>query len=116
MDAGDGDEQKTLEAFSAEQSKASLGFTPPIWMVSARLALEAEQTSARDEALWKASGFNQLEQYITDALGDKARQRQKLETPLQIARNVLTVANAQVREQKNALSSYRRSVQNVKNQ
>ncbi len=116
IDALDDDEQKTLQTFIAEQSKASLGFTPPIWMLSARLALEAEQTSPRDEALWQASGFTQLEQYITDALGDKARQRQKLETPLQIARNVLTFANAQVREQQNALGSYRRSVQNVRNQ
>jgi small GTP-binding protein len=116
IDALDADEQKTLKEFVGDQSKLNLGVVPPIWMLSAKLALEAQQTSPRNEELWQASGFAQVEQYVNDALSDLARVKQKLETPLQIARNVTTVASAQVREQQNALADYRRSAQNVRNQ
>src|SRR5260221_3048986 len=115
-DALDADEQKTLKDFVAEQSKLNLGFVPPIWMVSARLAIEAQQATPRNEELWQASDFEQVEQYINETLGDLTRIRQKLETPLQIVRNVTTVASARVREQQNALADFRRSSQNVRSQ
>jgi small GTP-binding protein len=116
IDALDAEEQKTLKEFVAEQSKLNLGFVPPIWMLSAKLALEAQQAAPRNEELWQASGFEQVERYVNEALGDLPRIRQKLETPLQIARNVTTVANAQVRDQQNALADFRRSAQNVRRQ
>ncbi|MCC7449349.1 MAG: dynamin family protein [Anaerolineae bacterium] len=116
IDAIDPEEQAALKAFVADRSKISLGFVPEVWMVSARQAWEAEQAQPRNEELWKASGFDQIEQFIREALGDSARVRQKLETPLQIARNVLMVANGQVRDQQNALADYRRSAQNVRSQ
>jgi small GTP-binding protein len=119
VDTLDADERQAVRDFIAERSKISLGFVPEIWMVSSRLAMQAFEEhpdNPRDSEAWKASGFEQMEQYIREALGDTARVRQKLETPLQIARNVVTVASAQVRDQQNALADYRRSVQNVKGQ
>src|SRR5258706_1173106 len=85
-------------------------------MVSARLAIEAQQTTPRNEELWQASDFKQIEQYINETLGDLTRIRQKLETPLQIVRNATTVASARVREHQNALADFRRSSQNVRSQ
>src|SRR5689334_10544220 len=66
IDALDAEEQKTLKEFVAEQSKLNLGFVPPIWMVSAKLALEAQQTAPRNGEIWQASGFEQVEQYINE--------------------------------------------------
>jgi small GTP-binding protein len=116
VDTLDPGERATLKDFIAERSKIVLGFVPDIWMVSARLALEAQQTMPRDEKLWSDSGFDEVLKYLREALNDAARARQKLQTPLQIARNVTTVASAFVRDQQNALADYRRSVQNVRSQ
>jgi small GTP-binding protein len=116
IDTLEPEERETLKAFVADRSKVSLGFVPEIWMLSARQAMEAQQSQPRNEELWQASGFARVEQFIREALNDAARVRQKLETPLQIARNVTTVASALVRDQQNALADYRRSSQNVKNQ
>jgi small GTP-binding protein len=119
VDTLEPDERETVRQFIAERSKISLGFVPEIWMMSARLALQAYEEHPeypRESEQWKASGFDQMEQYIREALSDAARVRQKLETPLQITRNVVTVASAQVRDQQNALADYRRSAQNVKGQ
>lgn len=116
IDVLDSDERATLKDFVAQQAKTQLSSTPEVWMVSAKLALEANQKHPRDAALWDASGFAQIESFITSALGDAARVRQKLETPLQIVRNVSSVALAQVREKQNALTGYRKSAQNVRAQ
>ncbi len=116
IDLADADERATLHEFVMQQGKSALGSTPEVWMVSAKLAMEAQTSSPRDPALWDASGFAQIERFITDALGDAARVRQKLETPLQIVRNVSSVALAQVRDEQNALAGYRQSAQNVKTQ
>jgi small GTP-binding protein len=116
IDTVDADEQKTIKDFVAEQCKQTLGFVPPIWLISAKQAIEARKSEPRNDELWQTSGFEQVAQYINEALGDLARVRQKLETPLQIARNVATTATALVREQQNAMAEYRRSAQNVKAQ
>lgn len=89
---------------------------PEVWMVSAKLAMQAAQKTPRDPALWDDSGFAQIESFITDALSDSARVRQKLETPLQIVRNVTNVALSEVRSEQNALVDYRKSAQNVRSQ
>ncbi|HVO43228.1 MAG TPA: hypothetical protein VMT34_11425, partial [Aggregatilineales bacterium] len=116
IDLVEPDERDTLKNFIAEQSKLGLGFVPEIWLVSAREALQANETTPRNDELWQASGFAQIEAYIDNALGDAARVRQKLETPIQIARNVTAVATGLVREQQNALDDYRRAAANVRAQ
>jgi len=109
-------ERDTLKNFVAEQAKLQLGLTPDVWMLSAKLARQAEQVSPRDAALWTESGFDQVERFINQALSDAERVRQKLETPIQIARNVMTTANASLRKQQDALGEYRRAADNVRGQ
>lgn len=116
VDLLDEDEKQQVKAFVSEQGKAAFGMTPVIWLISAKLAMDAQRSTPRDEALWKASGFEQIETYVSHALSDMERVRQKLETPLQIARNVLTNAQAQVRAQQDTLADYRRAAQNVRAQ
>jgi hypothetical protein len=110
------EERETIKAFVLDQSKQHLGFVPEVWMLSSKLASEAERQSPRDEALWEASGFAQIERFINRQLSDAERVRQKLETPLQISRNVLSIALATIREQQDALADHRRAAQNVKSQ
>lgn len=109
-------ERETLRAFVADQSKQHLGSVPDVWMLSGRLGMEAQRQNPRDEAKWEESGLDQLEDFVNEDLGDAERVRQKLETPLQIVRNVLTLALSTVREQQDALADYRRSAQNVSSQ
>ncbi len=116
IDLLDTDERATIKAFVTQQAQTQLGTVPEVWMISAKEAIQAEQTKPRDAALWDSSGFAQIEQFITSALSDSARVRQKLETPLQIVRNVTTIALTQIREEQNALVDYRNSAQNVKAQ
>jgi small GTP-binding protein len=110
------DDQQRIRDFVAEQGRTALGTTPDVWMLSAEWAMRAGRGPDRDEALWAKSGFAQVEAFINSALSDAERVRQKLETPLQIARNVIAVANNRVREQQDALAEYRRASQNVRGQ
>src|ERR671917_621738 len=64
--------------------RSALGLTPPIFFVSALLARKAKAAASTIErdALLKASGFDELERYITDLLDEEGRIRLKLESPL----------------------------------
>src|SRR5260221_4052032 len=73
VDMLDSEEARTIKDFVADQSKATLGFVPQVWMLSARLAIQAQASKPRDEALWQASGFDQIERFINDALNDAIR-------------------------------------------
>jgi small GTP-binding protein len=116
IDLIDATEREMLKTFVADQSKQHLGTVPEVWMLSSKWASEAQHESPRNETLWKDSGFGQFEAFINKELSDAERVRQKLETPLQIVRNVMTGALATVREQQDALSDFRRSSQNVDRQ
>jgi small GTP-binding protein len=116
IDLIDPEERVTLQTFVADQSKQHLGNVPEVWMLSSRWAAEAQRESPRNEQLWADSGFGQFETFINKELSDAERVRQKLETPLQIVRNVMTSALSTVREQQDALADFRRSAQNVDRQ
>jgi hypothetical protein len=64
--------------------RSMLGLTPPIFFVSALLARKAKAATSTIErdALLAASGFAELENYITDLLDEEGRVRLKLESPL----------------------------------
>ncbi|MHB8626123.1 MAG: dynamin family protein [Aggregatilineales bacterium] len=112
----DSDQRATLRDFVKQQAQAILGAEPDVWLTSAKWAIEAEQSTPRDETRWAESGFAEIERFISASLSDAARVRQKLETPLQIARHVLVTAQAQVRDEQQALTAYRQSAQNVRAQ
>ncbi|MCE7948378.1 MAG: hypothetical protein DYG88_13220 [Chloroflexi bacterium CFX4] len=109
-------EREAVRNFVVEQGKLALGEAPQVWLVSAKWASEAGRSTPRDAEKWAASGFDQLEAYFSQALGDAERVRQKLETPQHIMRNVMSAANAQVAAQQDALAEYRRSAANVRGQ
>src|SRR5690606_8404246 len=97
MDVLDEADRATVKDFVSEQSRLHMGVEPVIWTISAKQALEAQQESPRDEILYDASGFAEMEEYLTEALADETRIRQNRETGLQIAHSVRenTVSPAQ---------------------
>jgi small GTP-binding protein len=64
--------------------RSALGLTPPIFFVSALLGRKAKvATNAMErDALMKASGFAELEDYVTGLLDEEGRLRLKMESPL----------------------------------
>jgi GTP-binding protein EngB required for normal cell division len=116
IDLLDDAERAQLHEFVLAQARQHLETEPEVWLTSAKLAQQARETTPRDPQLWEASGFGQIERFILQTLDDAERVRGKLETPLQIIRNVSAKALAQVRDEQNALSNYRKSAQNVRAQ
>jgi len=119
IDLLEADEQQTVREFVTSQAKAALGLEPDIWLISAKWALQAQiapPPAPRDDALWQKSGFAAIERYLQETLSDAARVRQKIETPLQIARRVTAAAQHQIRDQQNALAPYAASAQTVRAQ
>lgn len=109
-------ERQEIEEFIRSESKSKLGVQPDVWMVSSKQGIEANLTIERDEALWKASGMQQVEKYIDQQLGDANRLRQKLQTPLQIVQNVHGKALEAVKENQSALSHYQSINENIDQQ
>ncbi len=111
------EEVQTVKDYVLDQSRAQLGFKPEIWFTSARKAMQARLPDGTlDEELWKASGLNQIEEYVDRQLSDLARLRQKLQTPLQIVQNVHQGALDTVRGNQSALDHYQSIAQNIEQQ
>lgn len=83
-----------VRAFVAEHTAGILGYTPELFVLSAKLAEKANQTRDPEEKerLRKASGITDLERYITETLDDRARLELKLSNPLGVAANLLQQA------------------------
>lgn len=107
------EDRQTVRNFVEEQSRLHLGFDPIIWMVSSKQAMEAQQERPRDEILYDQSGFAEIEEYLAETLGDRERIKQKLETPLLIATNVLEKAATQVQENQVTLTEHRNTLKNI---
>jgi GTP-binding protein EngB required for normal cell division len=72
-----------------------LGFQPPLFAVSARLAREAHRTG--DAARLEASGFPAVERYVVENLSEPQRLMLKLRSPLGAALDVLAQLDASAR-------------------
>ncbi len=86
--------------FVEDHAQRLLGLRPPLFPVSARLAQQAKAgAGAEREALWRASRFAALEQFILNTLDERQRVRLKLENPLGIADRLQTqyLSNVQAR-------------------
>ncbi len=86
--------------FVEDNAQLLLGMRPPIFPVSARLAQKAKAiTGAEHEALWQASRFAALEEFILNTLDERQRVRLKLENPLGVADRMQAqyLSNAQAR-------------------
>ena len=101
------DRQQILD-FIRENGRHLLGADPQIFMVSARLAMQAKQAAGRGEAeahrvLWRASHFDKLEQFTQVTLNDNERLRLKLENPLGVASRLIDKYIAVISERQEIL-------------
>ncbi|MDP8946591.1 MAG: dynamin family protein, partial [Actinomycetota bacterium] len=98
--------------------RSALGLTPPIFLVSALLARKAKAATSTIErdALLKASGFAELEHYITDLLDEEGRVRLKLESPLGVVEELDRRYRAAVSERLSLLEEDFRTSENVESQ
>lgn len=74
--AADGEELEALISHARGELERSFGIKPHLLPVSARLAREGASSS--DEALYKRSGFGELELYIFDTLSEEERIKMKI--------------------------------------
>jgi GTP-binding protein EngB required for normal cell division len=111
------EEAATVRQYVLDQSRDLLGYQPEVWMMSARLGIEARQPDGLlNPELWERSGLGRLEQYVDEQLSDEVRLRQKLQTPIQIVQSVQEAALAAVRANQAAIDQYRGIAQNVQQQ
>lgn len=110
------EEAESVREYVLEQSQSRLGFRPDVWLVSARQGLAARRDGELDKIAWKASGLSRIEEYLDDQLNDVERLRQKLQTPLQITKNVNQSALAAIRNNQSALDQYQGITANVDQQ
>jgi small GTP-binding protein len=82
----DEDDLTKVERFIAENAHTLFGFTPEIFPVSARQALQAKQGMP---SLWEASRFEPLEAYIRDTLDETGRLRLKFLNPLGVGAHLV---------------------------
>lgn len=79
------DELAEVVTFVRNAAQRLLGISPEVFPVSARQALRAKQG---DPAVWAASRFEPLEQFITTTLDEGSRFRLKLANPLGIGQSL----------------------------
>jgi len=118
VDVLSAEEADNVRDYVIEQTQAKLGYKPQVWMMSARQAMAARMGDDGDidEQAWDASGVPQIERYVDTQLGDVARLRQKLQTPLQIVQNVNQTALEALRTNQAALDQYQNIRENVEQQ
>ena len=98
--------------------RSALGLTPPIFFVSALLARKAKAaTNAMErDALMQASGFAELEAYVTDLLDEEGRVRLKMESPLGVVEELNRRYRGAVEERLALLDEDFRTAENVESQ
>ena len=112
----DADQRRTVETFVKDQYTQHLGGQPEVFLVSAREGLAARSADPADTALWEFSGMAALEQHLLQSLDDRQRLRQKLQTPLQISRNVIANTQQILQTQQRALDVHRSVKDNIQAQ
>jgi small GTP-binding protein len=114
------DEEKREEVRSFVDSgiRSALGLTPPIFFVSSLLARKAKAATndMERDALMKASGFAELETYVTDLLDEEGRVRLKLESPLGVVEELNRRYRVAVEERLALLDEDFRTAENVEAQ
>jgi small GTP-binding protein len=98
--------------------RSALGLTPPIFFVSSLLARRAKAaTNAMErDALMQASGFAELENYVTDLLDEEGRVRLKMESPLGVVEELNRRYRGAVNERLALLDEDFRTAENVEAQ
>jgi small GTP-binding protein len=96
----DEDATDEVRSFVEGGIRSALGLAPPIFLVSALLARKAKAATSTIErdALLNASGFADLERFISELLDEEGRVRLKLESPLGVAEELTRRYRAAVDE------------------
>lgn len=100
------DDRRQVLEFVRENAQRLLGIEPQIFPVSARLALQAKQARLNGgdaAALWEASRFGPLEQFVLESLDGGARLQLKLENPLGVAERLATTYRQLIRDRQAVL-------------
>jgi len=112
------EEREKVRYFVEEGVRSMLGLKPPIFFVSSSTARRAKssENELEREALLKASGFDELERYVTDLLDEEGRVRLKLESPLGVVEELVRRYNLTVSERMSLLEDDFKMAENVESQ
>ena len=115
---GGEEDQEKVRSFVEEGVRSMLGLRPPIFFVSSYLARRAKAAGSGLEAnaLLQASGFEELERYITDLLDEESRVRLKLESPLGVVEELARRYGSAIEERMSLLEDDFRMSENVESQ
>ena len=107
-----------VRSFVGDGLRSALGLTPPIFFVSSLLAQKAKaaKSTMERDALLKASGFAELEDYVRNLLDEEGRVRLKLESPLGPIEELARRYRGAVEERVNLLDEDFRTSENVEAQ
>jgi small GTP-binding protein len=114
----DEEKREEVRTFVDGGIRSALGLTPPIFFVSSLLARKAKKAtnSMERDALMKASGFAELENYVTELLDEEGRVRLKMESPLGVVEELNRRYRAAVDERLALLDEDFRTAENVEAQ
>ncbi len=101
-------------AFVGRHAEDLFGVRPEIFAVSSRLARQARDSN--DQALWDASRFPAIEQYISDTLDEEQRVRLKLLSPLGVARRLAERYLAAIEDRLLSLRDDVAAIENIERQ
>jgi small GTP-binding protein len=115
---GDESNIEQVRSFVQDGVRSMLGLTPPLFFVSAALARKAKAAASAMErdALMRASGFAELERYVTELLDEEGRVRLKLESPLGVVEELVRRYRGAVEERLSLLEDDFRTSEYVESQ
>src|ERR687890_162451 len=107
-----------VRRFVEEGVRSALNLKPPIFFVSSQLAQKAKFSGSALEAdaLLRASGFAELERYVSDLLDEEGRVRLKLESPLGVVEELVRRYRLAVEERVSLLEDDFKMAENVESQ
>ena len=107
-----------VRRFVEEGVSSALNLKPPIFFVSSQLAQKAKFSASELEAdaLLGASGFTELERYVTDLLDEEGRVRLTLESPLGVVEELVRRYRLTVEERVSLLEDDFKMAENVESQ
>src|ERR687894_256479 len=112
------EERDQVRSFVEEGVRSMLGLRPPIFFVSSSTAQRAKnsENELERDALLSASGFDELERYVTDLLDEEGRVRLKLESPLGVIEELVRRYRLAVEERVSLLEDDFKMAENVESQ
>src|ERR687889_196761 len=107
-----------VRSFVERGIRPALGLASPIFLLSSLLARKGRAATSPIErdALLNASGFTNLERYVTDLLDEEGRVRLKLESPLGVVEELVRRYRLAVEERGSLLEDDFKMAENVESQ